>query len=60
MEIQILIETKILKINTFLTLKLLDAVFIMLLNVKMSTIDGILILMRMINFMLSCVEHGIF
>ena len=42
---------------TFLVFKLSDGVFIMLINVKMSTIVDILILMSMINFMLSWVEH---
>ena len=41
----------------FLALSLSDAVLIMLINVKMSTIVGILTLMSRINFVLSCVEH---
>ena len=41
---------------SFLAFKLSDVVFIMLINVKMSTIVGILIFMSMINFMLSLVE----
>ena len=41
----------------FVNLNHSDGVFIMLINVKMPTIVGILIFMRMKNFMLSCVEH---
>ena len=50
---QLLIKTKMLKIKTFLAFKLSDVLFIMLINVKMSTIVGILTFMSMINFMLS-------
>ena len=42
----------------FIALSLSDVVFIMLINVKMPTIDGILTFMSRINFMPSCVEHG--
>ena len=42
----------------FLALSLSDAVFIMLISVKMSTIVGILTFMGRIDFVLSCVEHG--
>ena len=41
----------------FFALSLSDAVFIMLLNVKMPTTVGILTFMSRINFMLSIVEH---
>ena len=41
----------------FLPLKLLYAIFILLINVKMPTIVGILTLMSRKNSMLSCVEH---
>ena len=41
----------------FVAFELSDAVFIMLINVKMPTIDSILTFMSMINFMLSSVEH---
>ena len=52
---QLLIKTKMLKkINIFLTLKLSDAVFILLINVKMQIIVG------RINFILSGVEHDEF
>ena len=44
--------------NKSLALSLSDAVFIMLINVKMSTIVGILTFMSRINFVLSQVEHG--
>ena len=43
--------------KTFIAFKLSDVEFIMLINVKMSTIVGILIFMSMINFKLSQVEH---
>ena len=46
-------KTKLLKIKNFLAFKLSDAVFIMLINVKMPTIVGILTFISMINFMLS-------
>ena len=39
----------------FCFFKLSDVVFVMLINVKMPTIDGILIFMSMTNFMLSLV-----
>ena len=41
----------------YLVLKLSDAVFIQLINVKMPTNVGILTFMSKINFMLSRVEH---
>ena len=41
----------------FLALSLSDAVFIMLIYVKMPTIVGILTFMSRINFVLSRVEH---
>ena len=41
MKFQLLIKSKMLKIKIFLALKLSDAVFIMLINVKMPTIVGI-------------------
>ena len=53
MQFQLLIRAKMLKIKTFLPLKLSDGVFVMLINVKMPTIVGILLFMSMINFMLS-------
>ena len=40
-------------LNTFLDFKLLDVVFVMLINVKMPTIVGILTFMSRMNFMLS-------
>ena len=48
---QLLIE--MLKKNTSHCFKLSDVVFIMLIHIKMPTIDGILIFMNMINFILS-------
>ena len=45
------------KTKIFLTLKLLDVVFILLINVKMPTIVGILTFMSRINFMLKSFEH---
>ena len=46
-----LIKTKLLKIKDFLALKiLLDAVFVLLINVKMPTIVGILRFMRRNKF----------
>ena len=39
------------KVKKFLALSLLDVVFLMLINVKMSTIVGILTLMSRINFL---------
>ena len=44
----------------FFTLSLSDAVFIMLINVKMPTIVGIFTFMSRINFVFSWVEHGNF
>ena len=41
----------------FLAFKLSDVVSIMLINVKMSTIGGILTFMSMINFVFIWVEH---
>ena len=46
-----------LKNKTFLAFKLSDVLFFMLINVKMTTIVGILTSMRMINVMLSRVEY---
>ena len=46
------------QIKKFFGLSLSDAVFIMLINVKMSLIVGILTFMSRKNFMLSSVEHG--
>ena len=57
MECQLLIKGKMLKNIFFLALKLSDAVFIMLIYVKMPTIVGILTFMSRINFLLSGVEH---
>ena len=46
-------KTKMLKkIKTFLAFKLSDDVIIMLINFKISTINGILTFMNMIHFML--------
>ena len=42
----------------FIALSRSDAVFIMLINIKMSTIVDILTFMSRINFVLSCVKHG--
>ena len=42
----------------FLALSLSDDVFIMLINVKITTIVGILTFMSRINFALSSIEHG--
>ena len=52
MKFYLLMESKILK-NEF---KLSDVVFILLINVKMPTNDGILTLMSRINFMLGLVN----
>ena len=52
MKFQQFIETKMLKIKTFLAFKLSYVVFIMLINVKMPTIVGILTFMCMINMFL--------
>ena len=45
------------KTDKFLALNFSDAVFILLINVKMPTIVGILTFMSRINFVLSWVEH---
>ena len=45
------------EIKIFLALKLSDAVFILITNVKMSTIVGILTFMSRIKFILSWVKH---
>ena len=55
-DIQQLLKTKMLK-HRLLAFKLSDAVYIMLINVKMSTFVGILTLMSMLNLMLNLVEH---
>ena len=44
--------------KTFLASNLCDAEFIMLMNVKITTIVAILTFMSMIMFMLNLVEHG--
>ena len=46
------------QIKMIFALSLSDVVFIMVMNVKMSTIVGILTFMSRINFVLSWVEHG--
>ena len=52
MKFQLLIKSKILKIKTILALKLSDVVFIRPINVKMSTIVGILRFMSRKDFIL--------
>ena len=54
---QLLIKTKIPTMKKLIALSLSDAVFIMLINVKMPTIVGILTFMSRINFVLRWVEH---
>ena len=53
MKFQLFIKGKLLKNKDFLALKLSDAVFIMLINVKIPTIVGVLTFMNRINFLLS-------
>ena len=53
MKFQLLVKTKMLNIKILITFLLSDVVFIMLINVKMPTIDGILTFMSMIDFMLN-------
>ena len=55
MNFQLFIRTKMLhyKIKVFLAFKFSDAVFILLINVKMPTVVGILTFLSRINFMLS-------
>ena len=50
---QLLIKTKYRQMEKFLALSLSDVEFIMLMNVKMSTMVGILTFMSRINFVLS-------
>ena len=50
-KVQLLIKGKVVKSEYFLDLKLTDAVFILLIHVKMPTIVGILTFMSRINFM---------
>ena len=50
---QVLIKLKYRRVKKFLALSLSDAVFILLINVKMPTIVGILTFMSRINFVLS-------
>ena len=56
MELQLLIESKMLKRSHFFSLKHTD-VFILLINVKMPKIVAILTFMSRINFMLSSDAH---
>ena len=49
MEFQLLIKTKMLKFEVFLALKLRDFVFILLINVKMPTIDGLILNYALLN-----------
>ena len=51
MKFQLLMKTKLLKINPYLAFKHSDVVFIMLINIKMPTIVGILTFISMKNFM---------
>ena len=53
MKFQGLIQGKIVKNKAFSCLKLSDAVFILLINVKMPTVVGILTFMSRINLILS-------
>ena len=53
-------KTKMLKSEDFSGFHLSNAVFIMLINIKMPTTVGILTFMSMINSMLSWVEHQSF
>ena len=57
MKFQLLIKNKMLKRKIFHAFKLLDLVFIILINVKMTTNFGILTFTSMINSILSRVEH---
>ena len=50
-------QTKILTHKEVSCLSLSDILFIILINVKMPTIDGILTFMSRINFVLTRVEH---
>ena len=54
---ELLIKLQCLQVRVFLTFNHSDAVFILIVNVKMPTIVGILTFMSRINFMLSSVEH---
>ena len=54
-----LITTKMLKLKNFLDLRRSEVALIMLINIKKSTIFGILTFMSKINFMLSGAEHKI-
>ena len=56
MKFQLLIKTKMLKIERFFWFQDLRCLFIMPINVKMPTIVGILTSMCIINVMLSSVE----
>ena len=53
MRFPLLKKLKCSKINSFLAIKLLDVLFILIINVQMPTIVGIYIYMSKINFMLS-------
>ena len=53
MKFQLTMKTKMLKYKDFHALKLSDVVFSFLINVKRSSIVGILTFMSMMNFMLS-------
>ena len=53
MEYQLFIKIKMLKNKDFLAVKLSDAAFILLINVKMATIIGVLTFMSRIKVMLS-------
>ena len=57
MKIHSLIKTKMLKAIFFLALELSEGVFMLLVNVKMSTIVDILTFIIRMNFMLILVEH---
>ena len=54
---KLLINIRIASINRISRFESARPVNILLMNVKMSTIDSILTFMSRINFMLSCVEH---
>ena len=53
MKFQVHIKTKMLKNKDCFALNLSGVVFILIINAKMITIDGNLIFMSVINFMLS-------
>ena len=58
MKFQMLLKSKMLKLETFLAFRRSDVVFIMPIKIKLQAVFGILTILSMTKLMLSSVERG--